>query len=216
VIACTDPRVSPEEFLDMNGEDDNKATIVRTAGGRVHSILSTLLVLSAVGNGGKKGTIMVIHHTDCGLATLTDEQMRRVLMQNKDFPADSDDNSVFEEGVAPAGGKGVMKRRRSVVVRARALSIADQTKEKALRDLNGMKFGSITKGKEGASVKEDVEFLRRCGWFDGMDIWGGVMDTETGIVKEVVGVAEEEKQNGQTSKDDDDDDDDDEDDDESN
>jgi carbonic anhydrase len=39
------------------------ATIVRTAGGRVHSALNTLLVLSAVGNEGKKGLIIVVHHT---------------------------------------------------------------------------------------------------------------------------------------------------------
>jgi len=146
----------------------------------------------------KKGTIMVIHHTDCGLATATDEQIRRLLMQNKEFPSDNDDDAVFEEGIA-LEGKAAVKRRRSVVIRARALSIADQTKEKALRDLNGMKFGSITRAKEEASVKEDVEFLRRCGWFDGMGIWGGVMDTETGVVREVVGVVVEGRQNGETN-----------------
>jgi carbonic anhydrase len=41
--------------------------------------MSTLLVLSAVGNLGKKGTIMVVHHTDCGLQTTTDEEIREVL-----------------------------------------------------------------------------------------------------------------------------------------
>jgi carbonic anhydrase len=39
------------------------ATIVRNAGGRVHAALNTLLVLSAVGNEGKKGIIIVVHHT---------------------------------------------------------------------------------------------------------------------------------------------------------
>jgi carbonic anhydrase len=41
--------------------------------------MSTLLVLSAVGNLGKKGVIMVVHHTDCGLQTATDEQIRMAL-----------------------------------------------------------------------------------------------------------------------------------------
>jgi len=204
----------PSSGLERDVDKNIEATIVRTAGGRVHSILSTLLVLSAVGNGGKKGTIMVIHHTDCGLATATDEQIRRLLMQNKEFPSDSEDSAVFEEGVA-LEGKAAVKRRRSVVVRARALSIADQTKEKALRDLNGMKFGSITKGKEEASVKEDVEFLRRCGWFDGMGIWGGVMDTETGVIREVVGVVVEDRQNGDTGRKQEDDENDDDNDDDS-
>ncbi len=56
-----------------------EATVVRTAGGRVHAAMSTLLVLSAVGNLGKKGVIMVVHHTDCGLQTASDEEIREVL-----------------------------------------------------------------------------------------------------------------------------------------
>ena len=39
------------------------ATIVRTGGGRVCSALDTLLTLTAVGNEGKKGVIIVTHHT---------------------------------------------------------------------------------------------------------------------------------------------------------
>lgn len=64
-----------------------EATTVRTAGGRVHDAVSTLLVLSAVGNLGKKGTIMVVHHTDCGLCNAAvleaggDEGIRRALLK---------------------------------------------------------------------------------------------------------------------------------------
>jgi hypothetical protein len=39
------------------------AMMVRTAGGRVAAALNTLYVLSAVGAEGKKGVIVVIHHT---------------------------------------------------------------------------------------------------------------------------------------------------------
>jgi len=56
-----------------------EATVVRTAGGRVHAAMSTLLVLSAVGNLGKKGAIMVVHHTDCGLQTASDGEIREAL-----------------------------------------------------------------------------------------------------------------------------------------
>ena len=56
-----------------------EATIVRTAGGRIHAAMSTLLVLSAVGNLGKKGVIMVVHHTDCGLQTASVEEIRKAL-----------------------------------------------------------------------------------------------------------------------------------------
>jgi carbonic anhydrase len=104
---------------------------------------------------------MVIHHTDCGLATATDEQLRRILMQNRDLP--------------PPPRQEIKEK-----------EVGDVGKEKALRDLNGMKFGSISKGKEEASLKEDVEFLRNSGWFTGMGIWGGLMNTETGLIREVI------------------------------
>lgn len=59
-----------------------EATVVRTAGGRIHSALNTLLVLSAVGNAGKKGVIMVVHHTDCGLQSTSDHEIKEVLRRN--------------------------------------------------------------------------------------------------------------------------------------
>jgi carbonic anhydrase len=46
--------------------------------------MSTLLVLSAVGNLGKKGTIMVVHHTDCGLQTASDDDIRASLEKSVD------------------------------------------------------------------------------------------------------------------------------------
>jgi carbonic anhydrase len=46
----------------------------------VHDAMSTLLVLSAVGNLGKKGCIMVVHHSDCGLASVSgDDEIKAVL-----------------------------------------------------------------------------------------------------------------------------------------
>jgi carbonic anhydrase len=41
--------------------------------------MSSLLVLAAVGNNGKKGVIMVVHHTDCGLAHITDAEIAGIL-----------------------------------------------------------------------------------------------------------------------------------------
>ena len=39
------------------------ATVIRVAGGRVRAAFSTLMVLAAVGNGGEKGVIVVVHHS---------------------------------------------------------------------------------------------------------------------------------------------------------
>lgn len=66
-------------MLESDSKVETEATVVRTAGGRVHAAMSTLLVLSAVGNLGKKGVIMVVHHTDCGLQTATDDDIRKAL-----------------------------------------------------------------------------------------------------------------------------------------
>ncbi|PVH86928.1 hypothetical protein DL98DRAFT_582245 [Cadophora sp. DSE1049] len=139
VVACTDPRVTPEEFLGM--DSSSKATVVRTAGGRVHAAMSTLLVLSAVGNLGKKGVIMVVHHTDCGLQTADEEGIRAVL----------------RGGVDAEAGKM----------------------------LDVVKFGAF--GSPDESVKEDVGILKDSPFFKGMQILGFVQDTETGLLKEVVG-----------------------------
>ncbi|XMA08298.1 hypothetical protein WAI453_001089 [Rhynchosporium graminicola] len=142
VVACTDPRVTPEEFLGM--DSSSKATVVRTAGGRVHAAMSTLLVLSAVGNVGKKGTIMVVHHTDCGLQGADEESIRRVLRES-------------------AHGEG----------------------EEIESLLEGVRFGAFESPDE--SVKEDVGVLKASPFFKGMQIFGFVQDTATGLLREVVG-----------------------------
>ena len=120
IVACTDPRVTPEQFLGMNDGssvffpssvlihyDSNlnlEATVVRTAGGRVLPALNTLYVLTTVGTEGKKGLIIVIHHTgnfissvwpskgiflqvqDCGLCHTTDEDIRQSLRRRATKP----------------------------------------------------------------------------------------------------------------------------------
>ncbi|CAG8974372.1 hypothetical protein HYALB_00010623 [Hymenoscyphus albidus] len=58
------------------------STIIRTAGARATPALSTLLILSAVGNRGKKGSIMIIGHTDCGLQSVGDGEIRRILAES--------------------------------------------------------------------------------------------------------------------------------------
>ncbi|CZR54518.1 uncharacterized protein PAC_04402 [Phialocephala subalpina] len=141
VVACTDPRVTPEEFLGMSTEAGNKATIVRVAGGRVEAAMSTLLVLSAVGNAGKKGTILLIHHTDCGLATASDEEIKKTLLE----------------------------------------SVDEESKEEAEMLLNDTEFGSIRSPEK--SLKEDWKKLRRSPFFTGMDIYGLMQDTKTGLLE---------------------------------
>ncbi|KAL5326812.1 hypothetical protein ACEPPN_004501 [Leptodophora sp. 'Broadleaf-Isolate-01'] len=113
--------------------------------------MSTLLVLSAVGNAGKKGVIMVVHHTDCGLQTADEEAIRGVLRESVE-----------------GGGEGRWKDR------------------EVERVLEGVRFGAFVNPDE--SVKEDVGILKDSPFFKGMQILGFVQDTETGLLKEVIGV----------------------------
>ncbi|PVH81016.1 carbonic anhydrase [Cadophora sp. DSE1049] len=66
IISCSDPRVHPTQFLDL---DFSEAAIIRNAGGRTSDVMRSLLDLDAVGS---VGTVIVVHHIDCGMSQ-TDE-----------------------------------------------------------------------------------------------------------------------------------------------
>ncbi|KAJ8596790.1 carbonic anhydrase [Rhizopogon salebrosus TDB-379] len=70
VVTCMDARLKPEEFLGLNlGE----AHIIRNAGGLAKEALRSIIISQRL-----LGTrdILVIHHSDCGMLTFTDEQLR--------------------------------------------------------------------------------------------------------------------------------------------
>jgi carbonic anhydrase len=71
VLACMDARVDPLRLLGLRPGD---AHVVRNAGGRVTDDVIRSLVLSSALLGTRHA--VVIHHTDCGLGTTTDEQLR--------------------------------------------------------------------------------------------------------------------------------------------
>ncbi|TGO15071.1 hypothetical protein BTUL_0044g00100 [Botrytis tulipae] len=62
IVSCADPRITPEKFL---GLEFAEAAVIRNAGGRARPALTSLLALDSLGN---TGTIIVIHHTDCGMS----------------------------------------------------------------------------------------------------------------------------------------------------
>lgn len=74
VLTCMDARVQPVRFLGLGPGD---AHVIRNAGGRATDDALRSLVLSANLLGTRR--FLVIHHTDCGLATITDEQVRAKL-----------------------------------------------------------------------------------------------------------------------------------------
>lgn len=72
VVTCMDARLHPSEFL---GLDLGDAHVIRNAGGRVSEDAIRSLVISQRLLGTRE--IVVIHHTDCGMLTFTNEQLAR-------------------------------------------------------------------------------------------------------------------------------------------
>ena len=75
VVACMDARLDPARIL---GLEEGDAHVIRNAGGRAADALRSLVISQQL-----LGTreIVVIHHTDCGMVTFTDEQLRQRLRE---------------------------------------------------------------------------------------------------------------------------------------
>lgn len=71
VVACMDARLDPARIL---GLEEGDAHVVRNAGGRAADALRSLVISQQL-----LGTreVVVIHHTDCGMLTFTDDQLRQ-------------------------------------------------------------------------------------------------------------------------------------------
>lgn len=69
VVACMDARLHPEKVLGLAIGD---AHVIRNAGGRAEDALRSLVISERL-----LGTteIVVLHHTDCGMLTFTNEQL---------------------------------------------------------------------------------------------------------------------------------------------
>src|SRR5437764_14145978 len=87
VLACMDARLHPEKFLGLEIGD---AHVIRNAGGRASDDALRSLIISQKLLGTKE--VLVIHHTDCGMLTFTNEDLRGKLQaegldaSNIDFP----------------------------------------------------------------------------------------------------------------------------------
>lgn len=70
VVTCMDARLHPEKFL---GLDIGDAHVIRNAGGRASEDALRSLAISERLLGTTE--VVVIHHTDCGMLTFTNEQL---------------------------------------------------------------------------------------------------------------------------------------------
>ena len=74
VLACMDARLNPAKAL---GLEEGDAHVIRNAGGVVTDDEIRSLAISQNMLGTEE--VMLIHHTDCGMLTFTDEEFKRRL-----------------------------------------------------------------------------------------------------------------------------------------
>lgn len=85
VITCMDARLDPAKALGLTEGD---AHVIRNAGGRVADGLRSVIISQRL-----LGTreVVIIHHTDCGMLTFSDEdlrdQLRKETGKNTDYIA---------------------------------------------------------------------------------------------------------------------------------
>jgi carbonic anhydrase len=82
VLTCMDARLDPAKFA---GLAEGDAHVIRNAGGRASDDAIRSLVISYKLLGTREW--FVIHHTDCGMETFTDEVMRRLLANSLETAA---------------------------------------------------------------------------------------------------------------------------------
>jgi carbonic anhydrase len=77
VVACMDARLLPTRVL---GLDEGDAHVIRNAGGVVTDDTIRSLAISQLKLGTEE--IILIHHTDCGMLTFTDDGFRREIQDD--------------------------------------------------------------------------------------------------------------------------------------
>jgi len=85
ILTCMDARLLPDKFAGLSEGD---AHVIRNAGGRASDDAIRSLIISHKLLGTREW--FVIHHTDCGMQTFTDDVMRKLL-------ADSLDTAVLDK-----------------------------------------------------------------------------------------------------------------------
>lgn len=92
ILTCMDARLDPARFL---GLDEGDAHVIRNAGGRASEDAIRSLVISQQLLGTRE--VVVIHHTDCGMATFTNEQLRDRVRQGLGADASGIDFLPFRD-----------------------------------------------------------------------------------------------------------------------
>jgi len=92
VLTCMDARLIPARFL---GLEEGDSHVIRNAGGRASEDAIRSLVISQQLLG--TNTVVVIHHTDCGMLTFSNADLYAKLKQELNADADHIDFLPFKD-----------------------------------------------------------------------------------------------------------------------
>ena len=92
VLTCMDARLDPARLL---GLEEGDAHVIRNAGGRASEDAIRSLVISEQLLG--TNTVVVIHHTDCGMLTFSNDDLRTKVKQELKADADHIDFLPFKD-----------------------------------------------------------------------------------------------------------------------
>ena len=92
VLTCMDARLHPARFL---GLAEGDAHVIRNAGGRASDDALRSLVISEQLLG--TNTVVVIHHTDCGMLTFSNDDIHAKIKHDLNANADSIDFLPFKD-----------------------------------------------------------------------------------------------------------------------
>jgi len=100
ILTCMDARLDPAKFAGLSEGD---AHVIRNAGGRASDDAIRSLVISYKLLGTREW--FVVHHTDCGMETFTDEIMRGLLASSLKTASLGADGWT-DSGDGPGSGEG--------------------------------------------------------------------------------------------------------------
>jgi len=100
VLTCMDARLDPAKYA---GLAEGDAHVIRNAGGRASDDAIRSLVISYKLLGTREW--FVIHHTDCGMETFTDEIMRELLASSLETSS-VDASGWHDNGAGPGSSEG--------------------------------------------------------------------------------------------------------------
>ena len=100
ILTCMDARLDPAKFA---GLAEGDAHVIRNAGGRASDDAIRSLVISYKLLGTKEW--FVVHHTDCGMLTFTDDIMRGLLESSLETSS-VDESGWHDHGAGPGSAEG--------------------------------------------------------------------------------------------------------------